>query len=76
MRARGFPRARIALWRGSYVYVGHPDRAVPCFEEAAAVFAAIEGLRPASVRHRPAVRRLLAEQTLGGPTLNARGREV
>ena len=65
MRRRGFPRARIILWKGSYCYSGHqwPDTRCddPCTDDADAVFLAIEHLRPESVRPRPSLRMLLAQ---------------
>ena len=69
MRRRGFPRAKLILWKQSYSYVGDTE---PWFitgipprtysDDADAVFVSIEHLRPLSVRPRPSLRKLLSER--------------
>jgi hypothetical protein len=65
MRRRGYPKAHIIVWRGSYCYSGHqwPDMRCDdsCSDDADAVFLSIENPRPSSVRPRLSLRKLLAQ---------------
>src|SRR5262245_58361972 len=73
MRRRGFPRAKLILWKQSYCYVcdtepwfvtGIPSTS--CSDDGDAVFLSIEHLRPPSVRPRPSLRKLLKARRKSG----------